>query len=167
VAQADYEYLLAFPIPGQTTISEKLRHVLAFFRTYHESLEGYAECRAEMERLLVPATKHREAHEHALGTHSEVARAVAQSVPALMALLITDRVPPGDPEALERLREGESRLLRESLRLLERLLRLAITPQAPAYRPEALRRELKTVLELVEFLKPSAQPNQADKGTPA
>lgn len=167
VAQRDLEFLLAFPIPGQTTISEKLRYLFAFFRTYHESLEDFADCRTEMDRLLGPALNDCQRHEHALGVHSEVVSAIAQSIPALMALLITDRVPAEDSDPLARLRDRERRLLRESLRMVERLLRLAITPRAPAYQPEILREELRPVLELFEHLMTPAQPNQLTKGSPS
>lgn len=162
VAQADLDYLLAYPIPGQTTVSEKLRYLVAFFRTHHESLTSLPDCLRELDRLLAPALQARREAETALDRRSEVVAVIAQAVPLLMARLIAEPPRHGDTPDRADLEAHERALVREAVALLDRLLRLALTAQAPAYRPEVLREELRPLRELIALLFP---PNQLTSST--
>src|SRR5690606_18390241 len=145
-------FLMGHGFGGKVTASEKLRHVAAFFRKYHESLGDYATCMEELNRLLEPARRQIVKLENELGTHLEVVDEALHLSPQGPAYMISRQDEAGARRALPYLLETEERLLQIELRLIEQLLRLGLTRQAPAYNPRLLDGKLDTIVELVGLL---------------
>lgn len=152
IAQEDYDFLMAYAFGGKVTASEKLRHMAAFFRHYHQHLGDFTEGHEELNRLLEPARKNLKRLEHEQGAHSEVVDQAANLLPQALAFLISRQEAVGAKRALPYLLETEERLLQISLRLVESLLRLGLTKQAPAYNPHLLDDKLDALVELVGLL---------------
>lgn len=149
VAEPDYAFLMEYPIQGQVTASEKLRYVLSFFRSYHESLASFEECLAELNRLAEPARKRVKKAEAESGVSSELVDRLYQLLPELMAQLITASVPGKDPAVS--LVQFEARLYQTATALLESLLRMGLTSRSPTYNPQLLRDRLENIRELVDL----------------
>ncbi len=151
VAEADYAFLMEYPIPGQVTASEKLRYVLSFFRGYHESLSSFEDCLAELNRLAAPARKRVKKAENETRLTSELVDRLYQVLPELAALLITAPVPEPGKEPAAALIAFEDRLCQATLALVESALRMGLTAQSPTYNPSLLRDRLKNTRELVDL----------------
>ncbi len=151
VTETDYAFLMEYSIPGQVTASEKLRHVLSFFRSYHESLNRYEDCLGELNRLAAPARRRIKKAEGEAGVSSELVDRLYQLLPELVAQLVTAPAPKSGKEAAQSLVGFEERLCQTTLALLESVLRMGLTSQSPTYNPQLLRGRLKNIHELVDL----------------
>lgn len=152
IAQEDYEFLMAYAFGGKVTASEKLRHMAAFFRHYHQHLGDATEGLEELNRLLEPARKNLKRLENEEGVHSEVVDQAANLLPQALAYLISRQDSVGPKRTLPYLLETEERLLNYCLRLVEHILRLGLTRQSPAYNSQLLEGKLDVLIELVGLL---------------
>lgn len=157
VQQGDYEFLMSHPMGGKVTASEKLRGVLSFYRSYHESLRNYGDCIAELERLADPAIKGVREAERRHGLRSEVLDRCLRTLPQMLAEVVTAEVPADPDKQREYLLALEARLANELAALLESFLRLALTRSAPAYNPRLPRTKLRTAIELIELIEKTQQ----------
>lgn len=151
VAEEDFNFLMAFPIAGQVTASEKLRHALSFFRQYQQSLEEFEECVSAFDRQLEPARKSVKRAESAEGVYSELVDKLLRQAPQLLAFLVATRIPDKEPDRLKALLQFEEKACQQLLGLLESVLRLGLASQSPTYNPTLLRARLKIVQELVDL----------------
>ena len=151
VTEEDYQFLMEYPISGKVTASEKLRYVVSFFRSYHESLDSYEESVGELNRLLDPARKALKKAELDNGTASEFVDRILQVLPEMLALSITLKVPKKSDKQLPALLAFEDRQLRAVMGLIESVLRMGLTSQSPTYNPTILHDKLDTIRELVEL----------------
>ena len=151
VTEEDYQYLMEYPIAGKVTASEKLRYVVSFFRTYHESLESYEESFAELNRLLEPSRKALKKAELETGSSSEFVDRILQVLPEMLALSITLSLPKKADKQLPALLAFEDRQLKSVMGLIESVLRMGLTSQSPTYNPTVLRDKMDTIRELVEL----------------
>jgi hypothetical protein len=165
IAQDDYDFLMARDFGGKVTASEKLRHMAAFFRHYHENLGDYGACLEELNRLLEPARRNLARLEHRQGLHSELVDHTLGLLPQALALLISRQEAVSDKRALPYLLETEERLMQILLRLVEHLLRLGLTRQAPTYNPNLLEGRLAGLVELVGLISASRYPSQPTNPT--
>ena len=152
IAEEDYEFLMQHSIAGKVTASEKLRHIAAFYRQYHESMRTYSECLAEIQRLLGPFRRDLKALENANAKHSELLDRITTAVPELLAFLITSEPPADAPSSPAYLTGVEERVCRMTLSLLESIMRMGLTRESPTYNPHLLRSKLSTILELADLL---------------
>lgn len=153
VAADDYAFLMAYPMPGKVTASEKLRHVVAFFRQYHESVKNYSECLNELNRLLQPAITEIKRIENESGQSSDLINFMTTALPEMTALLATVDASAGKgKDEAARLVRLEDKLTTLLIRLLENVLRLGLTRRSPTYNPALLRGRLETVSELADLL---------------
>ena len=155
VTEADYAFLMEYPIQGKVTASEKLRYVLSFFRSYHESLSSYEDCLAELSRLAAPARKRVKKAENETARSSELVDRLFQIVPELLSQLITARPETEGDKTIASLHAIEERLCQTTLSLIESILRMGLTSQSPTYNPQLLRDRLKNIYELVELSRKS------------
>lgn len=163
VSQRDYDFLMSQPFGGKVTASEKLRHVLSFFRNYHENLHSYGECITELERLLEePQKKIREA-ERQHRTRSELVQHLQTTLPILLAELISADVPNDPAKQRAWLQDFEARLGDHMVALLEFYLRLGLTKQAPTYNPSLVRTKLATAAELIDLVRNNNQTKEASQ----
>ena len=151
VAEEDYNFLMEYPISGKVTASEKLRYVVSFFRTYHESLDQYEELLGELNRLMEPSRKKVKAAEANTDVSSEFVDRLMQVLPETLAYLTTAKVPKKKDEQLPALLEIEEKLLKTVLGLLENVLRMGLTSDSPTYNAKLLHGRMKTVRELVDL----------------
>lgn len=148
VGQADYDFLMTYPIPGATA-SEKLRYVLSFFRKYHQSLCSFEESLSEMGRLIEPARTSIKKAEFELGLSSELVDRVLQVIPESLSRIVTTRIEGKDSERTEQLRAFEQQMLGELLKLFEGILRMNLTPTPPTYNPALIGKRLGNIRRLV------------------
>lgn len=151
VSDEDYQFLMEYPVSGKVTASEKLRHVVSFFRNYHESLQNYEESLAELNRLLEPTKKALKKAELDTGSASEFVDRILQVLPEMLALSITLDLPKRSDKQLPALLAFEDRQLKSVMGLIESVLRMGLTSQSPTYNPVVLRDKLDTIRELVEL----------------
>lgn len=112
VNRRDFEFLTSFNTGGATTVSEKLRYALAFFRRMHE---GAADIHGALELVETLSGVNRRAvtgAEVAHGRRSDLIHLCYETLLPVMALLISQReVPVADPAESEKcLRLFEERL---------------------------------------------------------
>lgn len=151
VGEDDYQFLMEYPIDGKVTASEKLRYVMSFFRSYHESLNDYADSLSELNRLLEPSRKGIKRAELDTGVSSELVDRIMQVLPEMLALSITLNIPKKADRQLPALLSFEERQLRSLMGLIESVLRMGLTSKSPTYNPMVLKDKMKTISELVEL----------------
>lgn len=151
VGEDDYQFLMGYPIDGKVTASEKLRYVMSFFRSYHESLSDYSDCLSELNRLLEPSRKEIKRTELEAGVSSELIDRLLQVLPEMLALCITADIPKKADKRLPALLKLEERQLKLTMGLIESVLRMGLTQKSPTYNPTVLKDKMKTISELVEL----------------
>lgn len=151
VAKEDLDFLMGFPIPGATTASEKLRHVCAFFKKYHESLSEFESCTIELQRLMEPSKKNLKKAEFQTGKSSEFIDRISQVIPEAFSHLVTTRIEGDKGQKTQQLIDLEERLLLEMLKLFEGVLRMNLTPNPPTYNPTVIESHLENVTSLVRL----------------
>lgn len=151
VSEDDYQFLMEYPIEGKVTASEKLRYVISFFRSYHESLDDFSESLAELNRLLEPSRKKIKNAELETGASSELVDRLLQVLPEMLALCITVEVPKKADKKLPALLALEERQVKLVMGLIESVLRMGLTTKSPTYNPTVLKDKMKTISELVEL----------------
>jgi len=152
ISEEDYNFLMEFHLAGKVTVSEKLRHVCHFFRTYHEGLRRFADCLVQLQVMLQGGLKDLKEAEQAHGLRSDLVDKLLFSLPEAVAQLATFHKPARKEEQLKALLAAEERLLQFSLALLDALLRMGLTRSAPAYNPKLLEGRLEGILELLEII---------------
>ncbi|MCH6255182.1 hypothetical protein MLD52_01395 [Puniceicoccaceae bacterium K14] len=151
VAEEEYQFLMSYPISGKVTASEKLRYVVSFFRSYHESLDTYENCLAELNRLLEPSRKQIKKAEVEVEVSSEMVDRLMQVLPEIMASIVTAKIPNEGEKQLPSLLALEERMLKSLIGIVESLLRFGLTSQSPTYNPTLLKDRMNGVRELVEL----------------
>lgn len=154
VAEEDYLFLMEHPIPGKVTASEKLRYIVSFFRTYHESFAHFEDSLVELHRLLEPARKEIKLAEVNAAVSSELMDKLLQILPEMLAALITTRLSRDPGKGLEGLLEMEQRMLRGVMGVMEAVLRMGLTSKSPTYNPNLLKDRMSTIRELVDLGRP-------------
>ena len=149
VAENDFEYLMSYPLAGKVTISDKLRHALAFFREKHEGNTSYEECFELLKNDLMPFLKELKASELNESLRSQLIEEVANFVTEMAALLISSRIS-GDDTA-EALKQLEQTVFQKTMRFVEAVLRLGITKHSPTYNPTIFQNQWPVIEELVEI----------------
>jgi hypothetical protein len=152
ISEEDFNFLMEFPLPGKVTVSEKLRHVCSFFRTYHQGMNSYPDCLAQLQSLLQAGARELKDAESGHGLHSDLVDRLLLALPEAMAMLVTYRKPARKEDQLKSLLQAEERLLNWSLSVLDAVLRMGLTRSAPAYNPRLLEGRLERVLELLEII---------------
>jgi hypothetical protein len=150
VPSEDLQWLSTLELPGAITPSDKLRTLIAQMRKQHEGALDYAACLAWLRELLAPFVTEIRTIEHRQRIHSEAVGAIVEWAPQIMAILLSERRPAGDPAA--RVGAIEDALVQGSFRLLMALLRLAVTPGAECYAPDAIEKHLPRILELAQLI---------------
>ena len=148
ISDDDFQWLLSLPEPGAKTPSEKLRALVAKAR--EQDGGDYKRCAGWMRGLTQPFTEAVADVDHRYGMHSDLVAAVAEAVPQIMAIMITER--PEGAHANEKAVEVEAALASERFRLFSGLLRSAITSTPATYDKQVLDDYLPDILEIAEIL---------------
>lgn len=141
----DFDFLVGASFGGATTLSEKLRFALSFFRKFNEGMEGFDEALEVLDSLAGKGRRSIVSAEMQEGTRSELVHACMDHVPPLLALLAAQAGVEQSEKPAEALRELEERLLRQMLPFVESFLRLAVTNRSPCYNPSILKSRLEGV----------------------
>ena len=150
VPTEDLEWLASLEMQGASSPSEKLRALITQMRKQHQGSLDYAAGVAWMRELASSFVTQLRAAEHRSRMHSEAVALIAESLPALMATLMSERSFPKD--AKNRLIEVEDVLVQRSFHLLVALLRLAVTQQPNCYDPAVVSRYADQAIELAEVV---------------
>ncbi len=152
VETRDYEFLMGLSVGGATTLSERLRYALSFFRRFHEGTRGVAEALDVIDGFLGNGRRSISAAELEVGKRSEVVHLCMDHVPAILALLAShQRVEEGKAADVE-LRRLEEVLTSRIISLVEAFLRLALTERAPCYNTALLKNRMDGVREVATQL---------------
>lgn len=150
VPSEDLEWLASLDMQGASSPSEKLRALITQMRKQHDGSLDHAAGVSWMRELVSPFVTQIRAAENRSRMHSEAVAMIAESLPVLMATLMSERSFPKD--AKNRLIEVEDVLVQRSFHLLVALLRLAVTRQPNCYDPEVVARYAGQAIELAELV---------------
>lgn len=159
VPSEDMEWLASLNIQGAVSPSDKLRALISQMRRQHEGTLDYAACLAWLRELLAPFVTTVRALEHQHRMHSEALTLAAESLPQIMATLLSAR--PGGRDARDRAIETEDIVVQRCLQFLTSLLRLAVTQQAACYNPGVIEKHLPQVLEVAEIVAAQRKPSKS------
>jgi hypothetical protein len=158
----DLEWLATLEIQGATTPSDKVRALVSQLRRQHEGAMDYGASLQWMRDLVGPFVTAIGSFEHRHSKHSELIRLVADWVPQVMALLVSENNLAREPQ--KKALEIEEKLAARLFQLVMPLLRLGVTPAADCYDPRVLEKHLPQLIELANVIAAS-QPAQASRKT--
>ena len=147
IADDLYDWLSTLQLEDATTLSDKLRVAIVNLKRMHDGDSDYIGA-LSMYRDLGRNTRDQISQlELQTGTHSEVLGALAEHIPALVAMMHSGQIT--SPESAKKL---ESDLVKRSMQLAEVLLRQAVTGRAAAYDETVITAHSKRLLELAQII---------------
>lgn len=150
ISDEDFQWLLSLPEAGAKTPSEKLRALVAKAREQDSGMTDYKRCAAWMRNLAQPFAEAVADVDYRYNMHSDMVAAVSETVPHIMATLITER--PEGAHANEKAIEAEAAIARQCFRLFAGLLRGSITSTPATYDKRVLDEYLPDILEIAEII---------------
>lgn len=153
----DADFLLALEVPGATTLSDKMRHVLADYRQHQQNRRNFRDCLMDFRNLIAPIYQEIQDMEFSHDIRSEVVSRLVETLPVLFSTLLTHRRPERREEEVVHLHQLEKRLLDQIFQVLEGLLRIGVSPNPPCYAPDLFRQRLKDLISLAEVISPQIQ----------
>lgn len=158
----DADFLLALEVPGATTVSDKMRHVLSEYRQHQQNLRNFRDCLMDFRNLIAPTYQELQDMEYSHGLHSEFVNRLVESLPVLMATLVTSRRPGRSEEEVGHLHKLEQRLIDQVFQLIDALLRIGVSPSPSCYDASRFQERLQALLSLTDVMskqiaKPEAQ----------
>ncbi len=148
----DADFLLALEVPGATTVSDKMRHVLTEYRKREQNLKNYRDCLMDFRNLIAPTFQEIQDMEFSHEIRSEFISRVVETLPVLISTLLTSRRPERPEEEPAHLHQLERRLVDQIFQLLDALLRIGISPRPPCYDTRLFRERIQELLSLTEIL---------------
>lgn len=148
----DYAFLMEMNVGGSTTLSEKLRMALSFYRKFHEGTRRVPEALEVLDALVGQGRRSIVAAEMEEGVRSELVHACLDHLPALLALVAAQTGVESNETPRQELRQLEERLFVQALPFVEAFLRLALTSRAPCYNPSLLKGRLDGIQEVAAHL---------------
>jgi hypothetical protein len=146
----DLEWLVGLDLQGAVSPSDKLRSLIGQLRRQHEGSLDFQRSLAWVRDLVAPFVNSVRALEHHQRMHSEVLTLVAEALPQMMAILLSERGL--DSDARQRAVEVEEIVVQRCLQLLASILRLAVTRDAACYNPRVIDMHVAPVLEIAEIV---------------
>jgi hypothetical protein len=158
----DADFLLALDVPGATTVSDKMRHVLANYRQHQQNLGNFRDCLMDFRNLIAPTYQEIQDMEFSHEMRSEFVNRIVETLPVLLSTLLTAGRPERPEEEPPHLHQLEKKLMDQIFQLIDALLRIGVSPKPPCYSPDLFRDRLQGLLSLTEILsqnthKPKAQ----------
>ena len=149
-------FLAGYTPQGATTLSEKVRTVIAEAKQRRAGSENYADSLSFTEGLMGPAMHRLREIEAAHNIHSELLLALGHWLPDATASLIANVPSTRDKQGAEKLKKLEAMVADRVFALIEQILRLAVTGQSPCYDPSVVVSRTSTVVDLSEIIKHSS-----------
>ena len=152
VSEEDAEFLAAVEIPGASSPSEKLRHLIAQARERQEQGRSYEAALVLIRDLLEPVAQTLRARELSTRQRSEMIADTLYWLPDLVAFLMAGPgAKPGKADAKE-LVEFEAGVAHRIFRFTDAMLRLAVTSKSPCYDPDVVVAHMGGTLELAKLV---------------
>lgn len=152
LSEEDASFLNDLEIPGATTASEKLRHLIAQARDRSDQTHSYEGALGLVRELLEPVAQTLRARELATRQRSEMIADTLYWLPDVVAFLIAGPgAKPGQVDAKE-LVEFEAGVAHRIFRFTDAMLRLAVTSKAPCYDPNVVATHMGGTLELAKLV---------------
>lgn len=148
----DADFLLALEVPGATTVSEKFRHVLAEHRQRQQNLRNFRDCLMDLRNLIAPTYQEIQDMEFSHDKRSEFVNRLVETLPVLLATLLTSRRPARPEEEPSHLHQLEKRLMDQVFQLIESLLRMGVSSPPPCYSPDVFKERLQSLLSLTKII---------------
>lgn len=146
-------FLASYNPPGATTLSEKLRAMIAEAQHGQGRATDFSSCLGFYEeKMAAPVRRIKEA-ENQIERHSELLAVFAYWLPDAIANF-TAKAPATDEEDLnERLLNFEAGVNERIFILIEQVLRLSVTGESPCYDPYVINNRAEVVVKLGELIK--------------
>lgn len=149
----DAAFLAGYNPPGATTLSEKVRTVIAEARKRQAGSESYSDSLNFTEGLVGPALHRLREIEAAQQMHSELMLALAHWLPDATASLMSNIPTSEGAENTEKLKNLEAMMADRVFALIEQVLRLGVTGDSPCYDKAIISDRISTVVKLGEIIK--------------
>lgn len=151
ISQEDVEFISQLTIPGATTPSDKLRHIIADAKVRANTHRDYRSTLAILDELIQPVIRELRNAEHDHAVHSEVLTRVTAWLPEIMAFTIAS-VHTIEEITLDDLKDFEAGLLDRIFRLFESMTQLALTNASPCYQQLLLDRHIQPILTMSKMI---------------
>lgn len=156
----DADFLMTLEVPGATTISDKMRHVLAEYRQHQQNLRHFRDCLMDFRNLIAPTYQEIQDMEFAHDLRSELVGRIVELLPVLLATLLTSRRPERAEEEPVHLHQLEKKLADQVFQFVDSLLRIGLSARPPCYHPKLFQERLGALLSLTDLLSSrTIQPN--------
>lgn len=152
VSQDEAETLARLNIPGATTPSEKLRHLIGEVHHKSKGPSDYPESIFQTQQWLAPLLEAIQSAETRLDMHSDIVLLLHEWLPDFLARTRLAGIPENNslsPEALQKL---ESIVADRLFRLMERTLQLALISRCRCYDPELLAKRMDNLQQLAALI---------------
>jgi hypothetical protein len=146
----DMQWLMGLNLQGAVTPSDKLRALISQMRRQFEGTLDYDLSVSWLRDLIAPFVVAIRALENHNKIHSEVVTLVAEWLPQVMAVMLSERSLAKDEKA--RAVELEDVLVRRCFQMLTSMLRLAVTREAGCYNPQVVEAHVPAVLEIANVI---------------
>ena len=150
IPTADMEWLLSLDMQGAVSPSDKLRALIGQMRRQHDGTFDYQRSLSWLRDLVAPFVTAIRALEHQNRMHSEALTLAAETLPRIMATLLSERDLTAD--AKSRAMEIEEIVVQQCFQLSTSILRLAVTRDAGCYSADVFDRHVPSVLEIAEIV---------------
>ena len=150
IPSEDIEWLASLEIQGAVSPSDKLRALIAQMRRQYEGTLDYERSLSWLRDLVAPFVIGIRTLEHNNRMHSEVLTLATESLPQIMATLLSERSLAKD--ARKRAIEVEEIVVQRCFQLLASIMRLAVTREAACYNPGVIDKHVSSVLEIAAIV---------------
>jgi len=146
-------FLAGYNPPGATTLSEKLRVMIAETQRNHADTNDFPSSLAFYEERMSGSVRKLREAENEAGCHSELLAQFTHWLPEANASF-TANVPDDGTESLkDRLLKLEAETTDKIFTMFEHVLRLAVTGDSPCYNPDVINNRIAAVVKLSELIK--------------
>lgn len=149
----DAAFLADYNSHGATTLSEKVRSIIAEAKQKGSIDQSYDESWNRAQSNLAPAMRQLREVEEAHNIHSELLSGLAHWLPDTTAHLNSSVPRSTDKDTVEKLQKLESITADKVFALVEQVLRLGVTGESPCYDPSVIVKRTSTVVRLCEIIK--------------
>lgn len=148
----DADFLLALEVPGATTVSDKMRHVLAEYRQHQQNLRSFRDCLMDFRNLIAPTYQEIQDMEFSHDMRSEFVNRVVETLPVLLSTLVTSKRPGRAEEEPPHLHRLEKKLIDQIFQLVDSLLRIGVSSEPSCYDPKLFKERLNSLLSTTDRL---------------
>lgn len=152
VSQDEVETLARLYIPGATTPSEKLRHLIADVHHRARGPIDYPESIYQTQQWLAPLLEAIQSAENRLDLHSDIVSLLREWLPDFLAQVRLAGIPDKAGLSAEALQELEQIVADRLFRLMERTLQLALISRCRCYDPELLTKRMDYLQQLTALI---------------